>query len=109
MIRYIHLHADRKLTLLDIARAGKLSRSSCESAFGRVLHTSPIQYLLNFRLEKGLELLLSTSLTVTEIAQQCGFCSGSYFAEQLRKRSGVAPGEYRKKRRPLPAPSGVKP
>ena len=104
MIRYIHLHADRKLTLSDIAHAGSLSRSSCESAFQRVLHTSPIRYLTDCRLEKGMGLLASTPLSVTEIAHCCGFCSASYFAEQLRRRCGYTPGDYRKRRRSAAEP-----
>ena len=102
MIAYIQLHADQKLTLSDIARAGKLSRTSCENAFRRVLHTSPVQYLIDCRLERGMELLISTSLSVSEIAYTCGFCSGSYFAEQFRKRSGCTPGEFRRKHRLQP-------
>lgn len=102
MIGYIQLHSEKKLTLADIARAGKLSRTSCENAFRRILHTSPIQYLIDRRLEKGMELLLSTPLSVTEIAYACGFCSGSYFTEQFRRRSGYAPGDFRRKHRPLP-------
>jgi len=97
MIGYIRLHADKKLTLSDIARAGKLSRSACETVFTRILHTSPIQYVLDCRLEKGMELLISTSLSITEIAQICGFCSGSYFAEQFRKRVRCTPGAFRRK------------
>ncbi len=97
MIGYIRLHADKKLTLSDIARAGRLSRSACENAFARVLHTSPMQYVLDCRLEKGMELLLSTALSITEIAHTCGFCSGSYFAEQFRRRARCTPGAYRKR------------
>jgi AraC-like DNA-binding protein/mannose-6-phosphate isomerase-like protein (cupin superfamily) len=108
MIAYIQLHADRKLTLSDIARAGRLGRTSCENAFRRVLHTSPVQYLTDCRLERGMELLISTSLSVTEIAYACGFCSGSYFAEQFRRRSGCAPGDFRKKHRP-PDANGAEP
>ena len=100
MIGYIRLHADQKLTLADIARAGKLSRSACEAVFTRILHTSPIQYVLDCRLEKGMELLSSTSLSVTEIAHACGFCSGSYFAEQFRKRVRCTPGAFRRNSAP---------
>ena len=96
MMGYIRLHTDRPLTLADIARAGKLSRTACGNAFRRILHTSPMQYLIHCRLERGMELLLSTSLSVTEIAHRCGFCSGSYFAELLRERTGCTPGEYRR-------------
>ncbi len=106
MIGYIRLHADRKLTLSDIARAGKLSRTSCENAFRRMLHVSPVQFLINCRLERGMELLISTPLSITEIAYACGFSSGSYFAEQFRKRAGCSPADFRKKQLSPQAPSG---
>ena len=109
MMRLIRTGLTRKLTLAEIARAGRLSRSACESAFERVLHTSPIRYLTNCRLDLGMELLQSTPMTVTEIAQRAGFCSGSYFAEQFKKRMGCSPAAYRKTHRhtaALPADTG---
>ena len=51
---------------------------------------------VNFRLEKGMELLKSTSLTVTEIAGACGFNSASYFTELFTRQKGVSPKAYRK-------------
>ncbi len=100
MMRLIRTRLQDRLTLADIARAGSLSRSACESAFERVLHTSPIRYLTNCRLDLGMELLQSTPMTVTEIAHHTGFCSGSYFAEQFKKRAGCSPAAYRKTHRP---------
>ena len=99
MIGYIRLHAAQPLTVSDIARAGRVSRSGCENTFARILHTSPMRYVTDSRLEMGMDLLLSTALSISEIAHACGFCSGSYFAEQFHRRMGCTPGAFRKKHR----------
>ena len=40
-------------------------------------------------LKKAIELLISTNLTLTEIAYECGFSSQSYFSQQFRKEHGA--------------------
>ena len=48
------------------------------------------------RLEKGMELLRSTDLPVTEIAALCGYSGSSYFAERFRQIKGCTPMQYRR-------------
>jgi AraC-like DNA-binding protein len=55
-------------------------------------------YLTEYRIGKSAELLISSSLNVTEIAEQCGFGGASYFTETFRKIMGCTPTEYRSKR-----------
>lgn len=56
---------------------------------------SPIEYLISFRLNKSMELLQSTSLSISEIASRTGFGSVSYYIEKFRKQMGITPSQYR--------------
>lgn len=61
-------------------------------ATGQTLH----QYLLSLRLTQALDLLQSTSLTVTEIAQETGFGDVRQFSRYFTRKTGQTPGRFRK-------------
>lgn len=69
-----------------------------EATFRRWLASSGHQFskiLLNARLEKGLSLLQTTNVSVSEIAFDCGFKTSSHFSSSFRKRFGVMPRQIR--------------
>ena len=58
------------------------------------------EYLLAYRLERGKKLLVSTGISVGEIAFQVGFNSNSYFCTAFKKREGLSPKRYREQHAP---------
>ena len=57
---------------------------------------SPGQYHLQLRVGRARRLLENTSLTVSQIADACGFTTDRYFVRLFREKTGTTPGEYRK-------------
>lgn len=96
MISYIQKNYQEKVTLSDVAEAGMMCQSKCCRLFRDALKQSPIEYLQNYRIGKGLYLLDHTDMSITEIALECGFHGASYFTETFRKLNGMTPKEYRK-------------
>lgn len=96
MISYIQSNYQDKITLNDVAEAGMMCQSKCCRLFREALKQSPIEYLQNYRINKGVYLLDHTDLSITEIALECGFHGASYFTETFRKINGTTPKEYRK-------------
>lgn len=96
MIGFIQRHYSEKITLEQIAAAGNLSRSGCCKLFQSLLHTSPVAYVINYRIHKSIELLRTTELTVTEISYYCGFSNTSYYIKMFKRATGVSPLTYRK-------------
>ena len=96
MVAYIQEHYRERVSLADIARAGGVGKTSCCAIFRQFINQTPNAYLTDYRLRRGMELLLSTNLTVTEICYEVGFSGGSYFTETFHKYLGCSPGEYRK-------------
>jgi len=96
MISYIQNHYQDKVTLNDVAEAGMMCQSKCCRLFREALKQSPIEYLQNYRIQRGIYLLDHTSMSITEIALECGFHGASYFTETFRKINGITPKEYRK-------------
>lgn len=96
MLNWIHLHYAEKIMLNDIARAGQLSRAECCRYFKRILKTSPLSYVMEYRIQKSLVLLQDEESNVTEVAYQVGFNSTSYFIDKFRKSMDMTPLAYKK-------------
>lgn len=99
MIAYIQTHFAEKITLEDIAAQASISRNSCLNCFRRVLGLSPMEYVIDQRLESALHLLLSSDGTIAETAIACGFGDASYFGKVFRRRLGLTPTQYRERKR----------
>ncbi len=95
MVGYIQQHFAEKITVTDLTRIGSCCKTKCNTLFSDYMNTSPISYIINYRLEKSIDLLLNTSHTVTEIAYLCGFGSVSYYCETFLKQYGVSPKKYK--------------
>ncbi len=96
MMDFIRTHYQEKLKVDDIAAAGGVCRTKCWQIFRKYLGQTPNDYLNSYRLEKGMQLLKSTRLSVTEIAEECGFSSASYFTELFTRQKGCPPSKFRR-------------
>ncbi|KAB7709094.1 helix-turn-helix domain-containing protein [Bacillus aerolatus] len=96
MLNWVHLHFAEEIMLDDIARAGQLSRSECCRYFKRILKTTPLSYVIVYRIQKSLALLQQAESNVTEVAYQVGFNSTSYFIDKFRKSMNMTPLAYKK-------------
>lgn len=63
--------------------------------FQRVLGCSARDYLMQLRLEQARDLLESTTLPMTQVAEQAGFGCPEHFSRLFRKRYGTSPSRYR--------------
>lgn len=96
MILYIQANYAERIMLDDIAAAAGISPRECMRCFQRCLGNSPVNYLNDHRLHMAAEKLLTTAETVTEVSENCGFSSVSYFSKAFRLKMGCTPLEYRK-------------
>ncbi|MES2456150.1 MAG: AraC family transcriptional regulator [Bacteroidota bacterium] len=69
--------------------------SRFRKAFKAHTGMSPNQYHLCLRLESAKELLLSTNLTVNEVAYKTGFSSIFYFSKLFKKKNSLSPTTFR--------------
>ena len=95
MLTYIYAHYAESVTLDDIARAADISRSEAGRCFNAYLECSPVDALIQYRLQTAYRLLGDTTLTLQEISHACGFNSVNYFSRQFRRTYGYAPGQNR--------------
>jgi AraC-like DNA-binding protein len=92
---YIEQNYDGPVSIEDLARCAGISASTCLRIFRAMLDTTPIAYLLRFRLQRALEeLKREDGRTISEIAYSCGFSDASYFNRCFRREYGVTPSVY---------------
>ncbi|SMF84674.1 AraC-type DNA-binding protein [Paenibacillus uliginis N3/975] len=96
MLNWIHQHYTEKIRLEDIARVGQLSRSETCRYFKRMIKTSPLSYVIEYRIQQSLDLLRRPESNVTEVAYQVGFNSTSYFIDKFSKSMNMTPLAYKK-------------
>lgn len=97
MLQYIHKNYLYPISLDDIAETVALSKSSVLNIFQKNIHTSPIQYLVNYRLKQAAKLLATTRSNVSTIAGDTGFENIGYFCRKFKEVFQMTPGEYRKR------------
>ena len=95
-VDYIHLHYMENLGVKELAREAKLSPAHLNRFFRIRYSMSTMQYLYEWRLQVAMNMLKSPYLTVSEIAEACGFSSANYFIRVFRKKYGMTPGNIRK-------------
>lgn len=95
MLSYIYDHYAEEVTLEDIAKAANISRSEAGRCFNAYMGCSPVDALIQYRLQTAHRLLNETTLTLREISYDCGFHSVNYFSRQFRKVYGYAPSKNR--------------
>lgn len=95
-IRFIEENLPEHMTLDDIARAGNMSKSHLNEWFRTVTGMTPYEYLLVSRVERAVELLRATDMTVLAVSEACGFSNLANFNKTFKKRTGLTPQTYRK-------------
>jgi AraC family transcriptional regulator len=88
------------LSLQALANESGYSRVHFVRMFRAATGYSPHNYLLNLRLERTRELLKNPSLSLIDIALDCGFSSHSHMSRLFHKSVGVTPSTYRRSLRP---------
>lgn len=94
---YLSLHLNEVITVKQMAEQVHLSPSRFTTVFQNKYGVSPYQFLLKYRIERAMELLQTQpDLSVTQIAEYCGFKTVQHFSSSFRGMIGISPGRYLK-------------
>ncbi len=95
VLRICEERFQESLTVPQLAALLFLSPSHFSELFLREVGVPPATYLRRLRLERAQTLLRSTTLTVTEIAQQVGFSDGPHLTRAFQAAFHLTPTAYR--------------
>lgn len=94
MLDFIYSHYREQISLEDLARAARVSRSEAGRCFKAFMNSSPVEILIEHRLQMAHKMLSEKIYTVEEVSQDCGFNSVNYFRKQFKTKYGITPGKY---------------
>lgn len=96
VVEYInanYMNAD--LSLNELAKYANVSPSYLSAMFKKAEGISIIDCITNIRIDNACTLLQTTSLTLKEISQKCGYANQYYFSTAFKKKIGMSPSAYR--------------
>lgn len=96
IVNHINDNITEKIKADDLTKLTKWKSQHFQRLFYRFLGTTPNQYILNRKIEKGKTMLTETEMTIAEISFELGFKSPSNFFNAFKKITGRTPDAYRK-------------
>lgn len=94
---YIAEHYSEPLTRESLASLVYLNADYLSRLFKKYTGLTLMDYVIWERMERAKQMLLESSLSVSEIALEVGYSNTAYFTKMFKKHTnGVTPREYRK-------------
>jgi LacI family transcriptional regulator len=95
-LRYIRAHACDPCSVIGVLRNVPVSRRWLERQFVRKIGRTPHDEIMRVQIETGKRMLLQPGLTISTVAERCGFSSCSNFGRAFLHVTGVTPGRFRR-------------
>lgn len=96
-VAFINENLCGDLSIRSISKNINVSKSVLYKRFHACFNCTVSEYINTRRVEKSIELLTRTDLSIEEISQKVGFASASYFSKIFKKEKGVSPLNYKKR------------
>ncbi len=93
---YIDQNLNKKITLSDLSGQVCLSEDYFSKIFNETMGVRPMEYVSRKRIERAQMLLLTTNLTVSQVAEKVGVTNYSYFSTLFKKYTLTSPEKYQK-------------
>jgi transcriptional regulator GlxA family with amidase domain len=93
------IHLAEPLQVPRLAAVVNLSASHYASLFKRMTGYPPVDYLIRLRMQRAVQLLNTTQLSVKEIAVRVGYPDQFYFSRAFKQIHEHSPSEHRLRHR----------
>ena len=103
---FIEDKLDASIRATDLAGVVRLSTSHFFRAFRRTFGESPLAYIMQRRIRRAQELMLTSRLPLSQVALECGMCDQAHLCRVFRRIVGINPNAWRRQFPVRPAPDG---
>ena len=94
-IDFIESNLGQSIGVAEIATASGISAYHFSRAFRQATGRAPYAYLIERRIACAKAMLAEQEMTLTNIAEHCGFASLSQFSRMFRQETGMTPSSFR--------------
>ena len=95
-VSYINENLDKDLSIQLISKSINVSKSVLYSKFHSHFKCTIGEYINNKRIQRSIELLAHTTLSIEDVAQKSGFSSASYYTKIFKQQMGITPLKFKK-------------
>lgn len=95
-VEYINHHITEDINIDQICAASYMSKYYFCRLFKKKIGVTVMEYVQKTRIAMAKELLSESNMSVTEIAEACGFSSISYFSRSFKNETSVTPSQYKR-------------
>ncbi|NLS18860.1 helix-turn-helix transcriptional regulator [Rhizobium sp. P40RR-XXII] len=92
---YMIENLGRELSVAEVASVAGLSPNHFTQEFRKATGTTPYQWLMKMRVDRAKDLLPSPTLSLKDIADECGFTDQSHFTKVFARETGSTPAVWR--------------
>ena len=86
---------ESELGVEELASEMNLSRVQLYRKVKAITGASPVELLRTARLKRGYQMLMTTDMSISEVAYKVGFTAPSYFTKCFKDEYGILPGDVR--------------
>lgn len=95
-IGFINDNLQKKLSIDEICSEIHISKYHFCRQFKSTVGITVMDYILKTRLAMAKSLLVSKDISISEISEECGFSSISFFCRVFKQENGISPLKYRR-------------
>lgn len=100
VLDFIRNRLDQTITLDELAKEAGMSASHFSRVFKETVGSTPMQYVLAYRVEQAIKLMADDERSLGRIAFECGFADQAHFSRSFKQVTGQTPRAYRASDKP---------
>jgi AraC family transcriptional regulator len=93
---FVEAHLSQPIRVADLSGAVGLSATHFSRAFVRSFGEPPHAYLIRRRIDRARHLMLTSDISLSDLAAACGFSDQAHFCRLFRRHTGRTPAAWRR-------------
>lgn len=95
VLAFVRSQLDQSITVEELAREAGMSPSHFSRVFKETLGSTPMQYVLAYRIEQAIKMMEDADRPLGNIALDCGFADQAHFSRCSKQVTGQTPRAFR--------------
>ncbi len=98
VLAFIRVRLDQTITVDELAGEAGMSPSHFSRVFKETLGSTPMQYVLAYRIEQAMKMMEDATRPLGDVALACGFADQAHFSRSFKQVTGQTPRQFRSAR-----------